>query len=866
MVDTPLQRLLKLRAQIEVPGAGKGATILQEVLTYMHAPENLEGVYKVSRNSIELFDLAVASLPHDSDLRDQLRRYRAEVAWVKRTIRKFIKRLSSDVSIRKRMLKRANKNPLLSQGAMEHGLWCLLWHRHTDESIHPIFSLLQLRGTCAQFAALRYWSGREEWAPGQPTRKRVIRGLYRETLAIRNFVTGKDRKTYEGLLHEIAAEGPTMDTIAEALKKVAASHAPRGEEKPSRAFRALCSILWLFDREVHPDRVRSVELKFIEEVLKQEGENAGTNVAEPEGEYDLDRGAMDQVESHEERADTGAEDEAAESGGTEVETIIRRRWTREELQECSKLGLHPSEVLPTSALHLSNRRSGPRGQQNWRARDNQLLPWSLQDLPLEIAAEALEIVRLAFETGGVEDIELFALTITILRLGCTMPAALEITVCSRRPKDEDVKTLTLVLPPDRHLPTEWVLPVLPIPFEAEPVLYDGCRKVVKAFVLPDFGAVGSVVRRLLDERHGQGWEEQPVQPFRSTKKEYARRLSDCLSKGGSEEGRFLASYCTFERLSMIRFRRIYSLAGENVIPATYLTLRTHDSGEVPRYYETPQVATIQNLDRDSMIAIFKALQTLGLLWPIDESMKPSESHGYVGSPFCPTMEALKGYLEGLRSSIIKVNHELLETRDPTFLIPLHNLYATYTQVGYLIGTCHRAVQNAYANLDEIEPSTRLLRILDKKPRGRLVPVCDIIWTQMLAFREYISDANYLKSSQDMPIFLLASDLSAVTIGEGTLKLPWPMNFGRHFVRTELATAVLEDQALITIEQLKEFLGHAAEGEERDGASSTFNYLVYSRAMRAAMKKLLEEIEYWPINIRGARLPVRDSSYVRASAP
>ncbi len=86
--SSPLERLLSLRVAIRVPGAGTGAETLREILVYMHAPDHLAGVYKVARNTIELLDLALTTLPLDSDMRSKVCAYRAEFAWVKSTIRK----------------------------------------------------------------------------------------------------------------------------------------------------------------------------------------------------------------------------------------------------------------------------------------------------------------------------------------------------------------------------------------------------------------------------------------------------------------------------------------------------------------------------------------------------------------------------------------------------------------------------------------------------------------------------------------------------------------------------------------------------------------------------------------------------------
>ena len=135
---------------------------------------------------------------------------------------------------------------------------------------------------------------------------------------------------------------------------------------------------------------------------------------------------------------------------------------------------------------------------------------------------------------------------------------------------------------------------------------------------------------------------------------------------------------------------------------------------------------------------------------------------------------------------------------------------------------------------------------------------------MLALRDYLKGLSleeFAPHPPELPIFLLSPDRSVVEIRPATLQIPWPMNFGRHLVRSEFVEAILNGDCRVTIEQLKEMLGHAAEGEERDGACSDFFYHGYSLAMRGAMDDLLlRKIDYWPIDPMGQRIRVLDSAY------
>jgi hypothetical protein len=856
-----LEKLLSIRASTQVAGAANGSGHLWQLLKELHPPKELPGLYQVVRHTIPLLDSALTSMGPDEHEREMIRTYLVELLWLRQNLRQISKKLFDDREKRERMLRRWGKNPVLGELATKHGLWCLLWHDHPDPLMAPVFKLLQSDAVAAHRAVLRYRSDREDWIPGNKLYRSLLRSLYEETSEIRKFVRAKYRTAYDPILHQLAAQKVSPQDLASALRRIAAKHAPQEKEARTPLFSSLCSMLWLFRREQHPDRVRSVSHVSVKEILGPDAE--AEPVVEEPGDNQLTSTPMDG--ESEESDDLNAEDDQTESerAAADFEKVIVVQWTPEQLQTCCDLALHPSEVLPLSHAYLSRRKSGPRGRASWRARENQLLHWGLDSPPLELVADALEALHLAAKAGDKVGFETFTLAMAILRTSLTMADATRIVVCPSRPKDEDVKSITLVLRTDPTLLSEWVFPALPISYRGEPITFDGCRRPVDAFPLADFTGVGHLIRRLLDIQCGGSWDGRVMQPFAREEKEYKGSLRELLARDGSQERQLLASYCTFERLSMVRFYRIFELAGENVVPATYCSCREHDTGEVPRYYETVPVRAIQSLDRKSMIDIFAVLRSLGFDWHIDESLQPSDSEGYLGSPYCPTLEALKLYLAGLRGDIANANQQWKETGDPALLIEQHNLYVTYTQLGYLIGTCHRAVGSAYSDLDHLDRRTRFFTIQDKGQRARQAPACDILWTQMLALRDYLkglSHEEFAPHPPELPIFLLSPDRSVVEIRPATLQIPWPMNFGRHFVRSEFVEAILNGDCPVTIEQLKELLGHAAEGEERDGACSDFNYHGYSLAMRGAMDLLLRKIEYWPIDPVGQKIRVLDSAY------
>jgi hypothetical protein len=257
----------------------------------MHAPGCLAGVYKVARNTLALLMIARTSLNLKKDLLNTIRGYEIELQWLKSNIRKYAKRLSDDQRVRRRFLKRFSRNPLLGENAQEHGLWCMLWFDQPDSALGVNFRLIQSRALLAQIAVLGYWTGRNKWKPGSPPYTTVIGDLYRETLTIRHFAMSRYRVTHDEILGQLPLSG-LPDTLITGMKALARQNAPQLQQRPSVVFRDICAILWLLNREAHPERVREINPTDFKTIL---GEDSAMPPAPPESEeqYALLRGPVD---------------------------------------------------------------------------------------------------------------------------------------------------------------------------------------------------------------------------------------------------------------------------------------------------------------------------------------------------------------------------------------------------------------------------------------------------------------------------------------------------------------------------------------------------------------------------------------------
>jgi hypothetical protein len=891
-LETPLLKLLALRTEWSGDDATGNARDLEEVLRLVHAPDGLPGTLKVALNLRRILRAALADDLTEHD-RARIQLYLRELRWLVHNAEQFAAQLYADDANRELFLRATGRNPVISQGAEEHGLWSLLWEDHPDRDLIPAFRTLQQHALLSQMTVMRYWTARPEWQPGSSPATTLQTALYVETLAIRHFVMPayKGKAAYLAVLRQIPSRISAPNLISVLEKILARQNPTQPDGKPASIYTDLCAIVWLLKRASAPDKLRRPKKTTVSPT--QEPINVAPPpapvgpVPSPESsiEYVLDRSPVDDLEDELSEGDiedetTGTVDDDQnedESSNTSAAPSVyyRSRWNPTEVNDCLNSGTHPADELPKSSIYLSHRRSGPRRGASWSSQKNQMLRWSIGELPLELVADGMQILKDASNRGGVAELQVYLRAAIILRTGATGPAMSEMVVRADHPSD--IKSLTFVLPPPGSRDQgEWVVPALPLRlgFQSEP-LY-GCWECADRFVLPDFTGISTIMRRLLDLQSSGTWNGEPVQPFDRPQADFDRKLRDCLSRQDPNRAEILKSIFTFSRLGEVRFHQIYKCAGDNVVPATYLTMKEHPTGEVTRFYETLPIETLQSLDKQSVAVLQRNLNELGLESPLDLTLTPSKTGGYIGSPFCPTTTTLRDFLSALRQDLVDINSRLRCSVDPEYrvdpadLILLHNRYITYCYIGYNLATGHRPVIGGYTSPKQVEPRNLLMGIKDKGLRGRLVPISTVTFAQMLACADYLNSFPLITMAErrDLPLYLLGRDWRVQEISPSSLQehLPFVPNFGRHYTCSWIAQRILDGDDHITIEYLKEFLGHAAEGEDRAGPHSAFNYQTYARSMRDALDDLLKEIGYWPIDITGCKIPAYDPELDCTLAP
>jgi hypothetical protein len=721
--------------------------------------------------------------------------------------------------------------------------------------------------------ALGYWTKREDWLFPEGARTVVRRSMYRRTLAIRHFTMDRYRRStiYRNVLWRIrsVASRAELQTAMRQIRWHLPASATALEERLYEDLGSILGLLRVADdtASIHGYTKEAETEISVQELNDLQDRLPDSKVATEEAEFEVEcqdgEDGTDQTGAGIEDGEYYSEDE--ESGAQGV-TYTRHRWSTDDKKASIEAGIHPTDALPIQHLHLSVHRKGDSvaGQ----AMRNQNLPLDWRNLAMEQVGLGLQILQI--QAGlGVEDLEIFALATIVVTRGLTLATAQSIDVRGDRP-DVDVEKLTLFLPASVTEKAEWMVPAVRIPYQQEHGTYDGCRQVVRAFILPDYWHIGNLLRKLISMKFPR-WNGEPLQPFAGPTESaehpttFAQRLENSLQKAESDRGPGLAGRVTFPRLARVLSQRIFDQTSGNLVLMTYATLQQDRTGEVGRYYATPAVESVQRADLAATCSIDRELRFIGYDAMVDLALEPSSSSNYLGSPMCPTVEAVQTYLAELVAKIGAANGLLNVNEDIDAFTARHNAYTMMTFCAVTIGTCHRPTHITIPNLAEIDSSTGRVRIIDKgRDSARLSVAAESSVTQLKAYVDYIGSFEFERffgSRPEVGLFFIGHDGKFIAVSPATLKqqlFPFVANFARHFVKTILSEWCESGDLRVSQEWIAALLGHFMDGEEPFGPHSNFDYKNFVKSMRAALADLLTAIQFLPIDIRGKRIHVHAS--------
>lgn len=878
-LTTAVGRLLFLRSLACVRGTVTGSRVLADLLIRLEMPASLLGGKRLASQTCGLLRASLPMLPPEGRLK--ICEYILELRWVIHHADVLADSLFHSEEDRKRFLCCSGRNPYLRGGARDHGLCCLLWEQYSRRdpniddklpSLQKPYDVLRREALLTHITALGYWAQREDWLSPEGPRKIVRGSMYRRTLAIRHFTMANylESTEYRNVLRYVPVVASRAKMHA-ALRQIHRNLPASVTALEKQLHEDLSSILGLLRVADDPTSIRAYTKEAETEVNGEELSVLQDSLPEPEEaneevEYEVEC-QVDEDEANETGESIEDGEDNSENGETDAPgvTYTRHRWSKQDKKNCIEAGIHPADALPIQHLHLSVRRYGD--SLAWQAMRNQNLSLDWRNLAMEEVGLGLQILET--QAGlGLEDLEIFALATIVVARGLTLPTAQSIDVRGDRP--DEVEKLTLFLPASKTEQAEWLVPAVPIPYQQEHGTYAGCRQVVKSFVLPDYWHTGNLLRRLIAMKFPL-WNGELLQPFAGPTQwdehpaTYAQRLEHFLQKAKSDRGPGLAGRVTFPRLAGVLPQRIRDQTAGNLVLMTYATLQKDRTGEDGRYYSTPAVQSVQQADLAATSSIDQELRVIGYDASVDLALKPSSSSGYLGSPMCPTLEAIQVFLAELVAKIAAANNLLNAHEDINAFIARHNAFTMLTFCAVTVGTCHRPTHGAIPDLAEIDTSTGRVSIVDKgTDKARLSVAAESSVTQLRAYVDYVMSFDFGKffgSRPELSFFFISHEGEFVAVSPATLKqqsLPFVANFARHLVKTILSEWCESGDPRVSQEWIAALLGHFMEGEEPFGAHSSLDYKSFAESMRAALGALLTAIQFQAIDILGKRIHVHAS--------
>ena len=677
---TPVGRLLFIRGNALVRGAKPGSAVLEELLTGLQVPASLKGGMRVASQACRLLR---GSLPtQQPEARPKIREYICELRWVIRKAKELSDLLFYSKEERQRFLACNGGNPFVSDGAVDHGLCCLLWEKYRKcaakaddrrSNLRVHYDAMRQEALLIHIAAIGHWAQREDWSSPGGHGQIVRESMYRRTLAIRHFMMNRYRANtaYREALTKIPLNASRVD-LWTALQQIRRDIPETSDKLAEQLKKDIASILGLLKVADKPDSLRAYTKEAEAEISVKEP--PAPQVPSNEGTYQVEyHEEEDETEEEEEEEEEDEANDVGDEGDAKGAIYTRSRWSEEEKRACVEAGVNPADVLSAEKLYISKRRSGD--SKAWQAMRNQNLSSAGRNLVVEELAIGLQILQSQMNRSVV-DLEIFALARTILARGLTLKSAKSILVLGVRPSE--VTQLTLILPDCETEHDEWLLPAVPIPFEQEHGAYEGCRQVQKFYFTPDYWGIGSLLRPLLAMKF-PGWNGEPLQPFAKPLRvkmnpTYSRRLKDALEHANSDRGPGLAGRMTFARLGRVLRQRIYDQTSGDLVLVTYVSMQKDHAGEDGRFYATPAVRSVQQAELAAVSAIDAELRSIGYDPRVNVMLEPSDSSGYLGSPMCPTLEAVELFLANQFGIIAATNRTLNTGEEIDAIIARHNAF------------------------------------------------------------------------------------------------------------------------------------------------------------------------------------------------
>lgn len=765
---------------------------------------------------------------------------------------------------RARFLSTLRGNPVSGQGAKKHRLYCLLWD---DGPLHPSsrerFRILQSHVLVAHAAILKH--ERQLIETGGEPHENLNGRLYSPSMYCWRFQ--QDRNPWRSAIDRLPNRVKTSTYINALTLKFRLSSEDFvdalniAEEKDLRTANdvpgTVARIIWFLRWGASPSSFR-----WITHTPSLKGKGVGSS------------GCDDDEDDKEFSVPLDDPDDPESTGG---QLHVHSTWkgSLQHKRALLEADEHPGENGPRTMIELADDETAAGiTRAGAPEKANQLLPWSLDNLSaIEIARtlRGLANIRPA-EISEVEGHELRTLAECMLWTGLSFTQALSLTVSSliSKPMDSDVSIFIDSDPSSGATSAVWHINALTPPYRSLQAAVSGDRLREKFIEFVDFGGAHQLVLRFLENsaatsyaptRH-EASEPAPKKIFLRDPDWYKRKLKSLL-KAIDETGRI-----TPGRLSRVLFQRIVECSGGDITVAAIITRTDHYLASARIFYATPSATSLVSLHRMATERLLAELKQAGWTRAVSLPKVPPRTDYSVGSRLCPTMESTKEAIALLKSKFLRQVQLIDEKHGTVEFVAKHNWYSLYSvwMQMFCVGT--RGILTPYVHLSEFDEEKHLATIADKDSgnnyKRRLIWVPDLVWEQMENYDTHLQFAHKVrglpKPSAGLPCYfvrqrksgkLLPVKIRPATIKEFAAKIfPFPANFPRRFVRTELLEANCKPGNPPAFEFPPQFadcwMGHHFRGEEPWGPYSSFSYSNYLRQLNSFYGKALKELGFEPI--------------------
>lgn len=829
---SPNSSVLHLTLRHEVEHAGFDPEQLRNLLWLVNAHDQLIAFPRICRNIVDILSLVErhwqvsVSGFHLNDAVPIMR-------WIVEHANKLSNDLGSDFN---RQAKQERDHPVMSRGSSRHPLYTTLWNSCESPQLQNKFSLLQCHLFFAHAQQLLSGNDRDGYEnyAGQHEWKGITNSPYSACLAVRDLSELQNAD----VLSSLAVELEPVE-FARSLSSV-----PTESADLLKRLKALETFL---------QKSAGLRNWVHRSATGGQGDGGSTRVT---GYVEISK------QLHQHDVSTGDTNDPDDDWGTQS-LVAEIQPDHEEQHALLTSDLSPDEfdmeeLLLTGYENDKNpsgnlAATGP-AQLRHIVMANQLLPWTYNQLSISELGHALsrcsDWIRENLTNSqtpkerDIEKLEAICLMHVMLFTGSNFERARNLLTLPTEKANEDT-ALALVLNPDGTF--HWRIRAIQPDYKISRGAADGSeRKRVDYFSLPDVAQTAMFISLLLSNKDKQSQETE-----QSTSKNYRvfRRRADTLRhnlkallKELDPTGRL-----TETKLNRFMFNRLLQECDRDICAASMLAGEEHPLARVRLFYSVVPVKELQQKYIDA------TAELVGLLYATagkqHSSVQPpaiDDGTRHVGSRLCPTLDTVK-------RAIAKLKRAIQISAKSDDIIDHHNLYTLFTVWHFAFSTACRAIETPYLPLSAIDKEAGVGLLSDKDDgsgyKSRLIWLPPTIIAQMQLYEMYqcelLSQFPDLMTKDNPPVFFLehgrGDRLQPAMVRPKSIQhvmekiLPYPANFHRRFMRTELLARGCPSEIVDA------WMGHWHMGEEPWALHSSFSFQAYRDELEKHLVPLLDAI-------------------------